>query len=136
MGFNEYATAKKNGKKLSLGAAAELVGSTRLQVSRVRDLLALSDQTVIDVLFRGGKVNIGTRALPSSTDSLISLITYFKARVSDIVDQSDLNSTSEDFTDDEIAMLNAEISDLQLRFGKRLLEKLNSKLFFSIKGGF
>jgi len=132
MGYREYVRAKNEGVKMSLGAAAELVGSTRLQISRARDLAELTGDHILNLLFGGGKVNIGVSNRPINTDNLLTLKNYFKSKIEDIVDQSKKSKIREDFTDNELTILEDTITDLQSQFSVRMLNKLTSKLYSKI----
>jgi hypothetical protein len=132
LGYREYTKAKKEGVKLSMGAAASKVSSTRLQVSRVRDLFELSGTKFIDILFDGGSINIGTTAQPKNTDNLLSIITFLKARITDIAESSTPSAASEDFTDAELDTINLTIENLEHTFSNRLLKKLSSVLYYKL----
>ena len=129
MAYREYIELKNNGIKISQGSIAEQFGTTRLMLSRAKTLSEMVSKDIMDILFNGGKIDIGDGYKPMLTDSLLTLINYFKKRDEEIVIKTKNNNKSNNFTDDEIALINEKFNELTSLFGSEMLKKLNSMLY-------
>ena len=128
MAYREWLTGKASGEKLAQGAVAEKYGVGLKQVGRVKQLEELAGKQIIELLFQGSKINIGTEAHPNNTDSLNSLINYFSKHRELIVAQTQSTTISEDFTDEEMSSLNNTLNKLQSEYSYRMLNRLKSIL--------
>ena len=133
MAYREYAKAKKEGEKISQGAAAELYGTTVKQLGRAQTLHKLAGDDIIELLFQGNKLNTGTISQPNNTDSLATLILYYKNRTEDLIDKSDKTKINEDFTDEEIELTNNVVRELRAAYSDRILNRINKMVYYSIK---
>lgn len=132
MAYREWLTGKASGEKLAQGAVAEKYGVGLKQVGRVKQLEELAGKQIIELLFQGNKINIGTEVNPNNTDSLSSLINYFSKHREMIIAQTESTKISEDFTDEEMDSLNNTLNKLQSEYSYRMLGRLkfllNAKL--------
>lgn len=128
MAYREWLTGKASGEKLAQGAVADKYGVGLKQVGRVKQLEELAGKQIIELLFQGSKINIGTEAYPNNTDSLNSLINYFSKHRELIVAQTQSTTISEDFTDEEMSSLNNTLNKLQSEYSYRMLNRLKSIL--------
>ena len=127
--YREYNLTKASGDKTGQGSVAETYGTTVKQIGRAKRLHELAGNDIIEMLFNGNKINIGTVQIPNNTDSLDSLIKYFSKRTEMIIEQSEQTGISEDYTDEELLMLDDTINKLQSEYSVRMLRKLNKKIF-------
>lgn len=132
MAYREWLAIKASGEKVSQGVLAEKHGVGLKQVGRVKQLDELAGKQIIELLFQGNKINIGTEVNPNNTDSLYSLINYFSKHREMIVAQTESTKISEDFTDEEMDSLNKTLNKLQSEYSYRMLGRLkfllNAKL--------
>lgn len=128
MAYREWLTSKVSGEKLAQGAVADKYGVGLKQVGRVKQLEELAGKQIIELLFQGNKINIGTEVNPNNTDSLYSLINYFSKHRELIVAQTKSTTISEDFTDEEMNSLNHTLNKLQSEYSYRMLNRLKSIL--------
>lgn len=128
MAYREWLTSKASGEKLAQGAVADKYGVGLKQVGRVKQLEELAGKQIIELLFQGNKINIGTEVSPNNTDSLYSLINYFNKHRELIVAQTQSTTISEDFTDEEMSSLNNTLNKLQSEYSYRMLNRLKSIL--------
>jgi len=133
MAYREYALSKKTGEKRDQGAIANRHGTTRNQLGKVKSLHECAGDEVIEFLFQGNKINTGTVNSPNNTDSLSTLVLFYKNRNTSIIENSEKTTINEDFTDEEIELSNKIITELSSIHSKRMLERINSMLFFKIK---
>jgi hypothetical protein len=130
MAYRYYTTKKKFGEKISQGEAAALIGTTRLQLSRAQKLHSLAGDTIINILFNGGKIDIGTKIKPYNTDNLLSLINYFKNRIDEIIEKTDNNNANiEDLTDDEKDYINNKFEEIKAEANNITMKKLEDMLY-------
>jgi hypothetical protein len=134
MAYREYALSKKTGEKRDQGAIATRHGTTRNQLGKVKSLHECAGDEVIEFLFQGNKINTGTVTNPNNTDSLSTLVLFYKNRNTTIIENSEKTTINEDFTDEEIELSNAIIIELSNIHSKRMLERINTMLYFKIKG--
>jgi len=133
MAYRMYAEAKANGEKVSQGYVAERMGTVVKQLGRASTLHKLAGDEIIELLFQGKKLNTGTILQPNNTDSLASLILFFKNKVDNLIDNSEKTTINEDFTDEEIELSNTIIHELTSIHSKRMLTRINTMLYHSIK---
>jgi len=131
--YKEMIRIKAIGEKMSQGEAGSKFGTTRLNISRVKTLYELAGEKVIEFLFQGNKINIGTKSKPNNTDSLPTLINYYRSRTDELIDNSNESKVSEDFTDDELNILSNTLDDLKAQFNTRMLDRLNNMIYNSIR---
>lgn len=135
LAYREYQDSKLKGDKIGQGAIAEKYGTTVKQLGRAKSLHTKAGDDVIELLFQGNKINVGTISQPCNTDSLATLITYYKNRTDELIEKSEKSTVSEDFTDEEIALSNEVIKELTSVHSTRMLERINKMLYFKIKEG-
>lgn len=128
LAYREYQRSKELGDKVGQGIIAESLGTTVKQLGRAKNLEELAGKQIIELLFQGNKINIGTEASPNNTDSLSSLINYFNKHRELIVAQTQSTTISEDFTDEEMSSLNNTLNKLQSEYSYRMLNRLKSIL--------
>ena len=128
MAYREYQRVRESGDKVGQGTIAESLGTTIKQLGRAKQLEEVAGKDIVELLFQGNKINIGTDAHPNNTDSLDSLINYFKKHREMIVIQTKSTNISEDYTDEEMATLNDALNKLQSEYSHRMLSRLNFML--------
>lgn len=128
MAYREYQRVRESGDKVGQGTIAESLGTTIKQLGRAKQLEEVAGKDIVELLFQGNKINIGTDAHPNNTDSLDSLINYFKKHREMIVIQTKSTNISEDYTDEEMATLNEALNKLQSEYSHRMLSRLNFML--------
>lgn len=133
MAYYEFVRLLDIGEKKSQGKVAGMFGSTRLQLSRVITLAKLADNRVIDHLFHGDKINIGTKMQPSNTDSLASIVSYFEKNIGDTLENSLSSGVKADLTDSEIKLVKEAMSSVKALMSKRVAKVFNEKLYHYIK---
>jgi len=134
MAYREYYSRHKaKGEKVGQAEVANQFGTTVKQLGRAGTLLKKAGEEIVEFLFQGNKINTGTEMDPNNTDSLASLINYFDKRGSTLLDLSNNSKVNEDFTVEEMEAINTALIDLKSQFGNRLLTRLNSMLFYSLK---
>ena len=124
LAYREYQRVKESGDKIGQGAVAESLGTTIKQLGRAKQLDEVAGKDIVELLFQGNRINIGTEAHPNNTDSLDSLINYFKKHREMIVIQTKSTNISEDYTDEEMLTLNDALSKLQSEYSHRMLSRL------------
>lgn len=129
MAYREYNRTKINGDKTPQATISETCGTTVKQLSRAQRLHQLAGDDIIEMLFNGNKINIGTVQAPNNTDSLDSLIKYFSKRTELIIEQSEQTNINEDYTDEELSTINDTVNKLQYEYSVRMLKLMNKKLF-------
>ena len=133
MGYKLYTASKAEGEKISQGVAADKTSTTVKQIGRVSTLHSLAGDKIIELLFQGNKINTGTITQPNNTDSLTTLVLYFKNRVEDIIEVTEQTTINEDFTDEEIELSNQIVRELTSIHSNRMLERINKMIYYSIK---
>jgi predicted GTPase len=133
MAYREWEGYKRSGEKVNQGAIAEKYGVSLKLLSRAKQLHALAGDRIVERLFQGNKINIGTEHQPNNTDSLHSLINYFSKQTEMIVAQSDNSTISDDYTDEESFRLNETISKLEFEFSGRMLSELSNRLYRKVQ---
>lgn len=128
MAYREWLSTKASGEKVAQGVIAEKYGVGLKQLGRVKQLEELAGKQIIELLFQGNKINIGTELNPNNTDSLYSLINYFNKHRELIVSQTKSSSISEDYTDEEVATLQNALNKLQSEYSGRMLSRLHTML--------
>ncbi len=131
--YNEFCKLRREGNTISQGAVAQQFGVSRLMLSRAKTLDELVSDDILNVLFNGGKINIGLESNPQLTDSLGSLINHFRANTQKILASSDGSSSMDDFTDDEIRSIYSKVDELKNEFSNRLLKKMTNILYAELK---
>lgn len=124
LAYREYQRVKESGDKIGQGAVAESLGTTIKQLGRAKQLDEVAGKDIVELLFQGNRINIGTEAHPNNTDSLDSLINYFKKHREMIVIQTKSTNISEDYTDEEMLTLNDALNKLQSEYSHRMLSRL------------
>lgn len=128
LAYREYQRVRELGEKVGQGAIAESLGTTIKQLGRAKQLDEVAGKDIVELLFQGNKINIGTEAHPNNTDSLDSLINYFKKHREMIVVQTKSTNISEDYTDEEMLTLNDALNKLQSEYSHRMLSRLTFML--------
>lgn len=128
LAYREYQRVRELGEKVGQGAIAESLGTTIKQLGRAKQLEEVAGKDIVELLFQGNKINIGTEAHPNNTDSLDSLINYFKKHREMIVIQTKSTNISEDYTDEEMLTLNDALNKLQSEYSHRMLSRLTFML--------
>ena len=126
--YREWRRLQESGDKVGQGEIAELTGTTVKQLGRAKQLEGVAGEDILELLFQGNKINIGTEVHPNNTDSLSSLINYFKKHRELIVAQTKATTISEDYTDEEMESLNSTLHTLQSEYSPRMLSRLNHML--------
>jgi len=124
----EYDRLRANGVKESQEAVCARYGTNRKMLSRAKKLSELVSNKVIEHMFNGGKINIGTESKPLMTDSLLSVYNYFKANESEVLEAS-AKEKAIIFTDDELHTLSSKLEELEAELGTRLLTKLSGMIY-------
>ena len=133
MAYREWKRLKDIGEKVGQGVIADDFGTSVALLGRVKKLESLSGSDIIEELFQGNKLNIGTQHQPILTDSLLSLINSFTKRKSEILANTKTTSISEDFTDEETKLVDSIIFKLEYEHSKRILKLLNKKIYLKLK---
>ena len=128
-----YLDEVKN-SKVSQGEIAELYGTNRLMLSRAKKLDEVAGRDVLDFLFDGNKINIGSKEKPIYTESLLSLINFYKKIKEEPINNS-TDNTNTDLTDDEkqfisdmFRLITAEANHITIRkLADRLYSYVGSK---------
>ena len=128
LAYREWRRLQESGDKVGQGEIAELTGTTVKQLGRAKQLEGVAGEDILELLFQGNKINIGTEVHPNNTDSLSSLINYFKKHRELIVAQTKATTISEDYTDEEMESLNSTLHTLQSEYSPRMLSRLNHML--------
>ena len=134
MAYREWESCKATGEKVNQGAIAEKYGVGLKQVGRAKQLHTLAGSAIMELLFQGNKINIGTEHSPNNTDSLYSLINYFNKHRELIIAQTESTNISDDYTDEELASLNVTLNRLKSEYSGRMLARLNTMLHYEFKG--
>ena len=124
MAWREYQRLRELGEKIGQGEVADWMGTTIKQLGRAKQLDEVAGKDIVELLFQGNRINIGTEAHPNNTDSLSSLINYFKKHREMIVIQTKSTNISEDYTDEEMLTLNDALNKLQSEYSHRMLSRL------------
>lgn len=124
MAWREYQRLRELGEKIGQGEVADWMGTTIKQLGRAKQLDEVAGRDIVELLFQGNRINIGTEAHPNNTDSLSSLINYFKKHREMIVIQTKSTNISEDYTDEEMLTLNDALNKLQSEYSHRMLSRL------------
>lgn len=132
MAYRVYSQSKADGEKVGQGSVAESCGTTVKQLGRAKQLHTLAGDEVLELLFQGSKLNTGTVSQPNNTDSLSTLILYFKNRTKSIIDNTNETTINEDFTDEEIELCNSTLRELTSVHSVRMLKRLNGMLHYHI----
>jgi hypothetical protein len=133
LAYREYAESKRTGDKISQGVVAEKYGTTVKQLGRAKSLHKVAGDETLEHLYQGNLINTGSKIQPNYTDSLATLILYFKNRNKDLLENSDKSNINEDFTDEEIELCNQMLSNLEASLSIRMLERLNKMIYYKIK---
>ncbi len=133
MAYREWLRLKSLDEKVGQGVVAEQFGTTVKQLGRAKTLHTKAGDDILEFLFQGNKINTGTQMEPSITDSLASLINFFVKSREGLLDNSKNSKVSEDFTEEETAALNESIQELKSQYSERMLSRLNSLIFYSLK---
>jgi len=131
MAYRMYAEGKAKGEKVSQGAIANLAGTTRKQLARAKELHGLAGDVVIELLFQGQRINTGTMSQPNNTDSLATLIAYYKKVTEELVENTETTKINEDFTDEEITLSNQVVRELTDIHSKRMIKRICTMLYYS-----
>lgn len=124
LAYREWQRLRENGDKVGQGEISELMGTTVKQLGRAKKLEEVAGKDIMELLFQGNRINIGTEINPNNTDSLSSLINYFQKHRELIVSQTNATTISEDYTDEEMESLNRTIRNLQSEYSPRMLSRL------------
>lgn len=133
MAYREWESYRRAGEKINQGAIADKYGVSLKLLSRAKQLHTLTGDKIIERLFQGNKINIGTEHQPNNTDSLHSLINYFSKQTEIIMAQSESTTISDDYTDEESARLNDMINKLEFEFSGRMLSELSNRLYRKVQ---
>ena len=118
--YNEYIRLKNNGEKISMSSVAEDFGSSRAMINRAKKLYEYAPDNIIQALLNGEKVQLGSKG---KTDSLYSIINYFKTLSEEILKDSRTNEEI-DITDDEKEYVNSVLADFECNFDINVLKYL------------
>jgi len=126
-----YDSSLLNGERIGKGKAAETMGTSRNSMNKAEQLQKLAGSEIIELLFNGNKINIGTDSKPSMTDSLTSLVNHFKSNVDSIIASSlGKQEMSNNMTDEELDTCRTAVETLEYEYGQRMLLTI-SKLLYS-----
>lgn len=123
--LREYNRLKTEGEKASQGSVAALFGTTRQALNRAKVLSETVSSTIMDTLFNGGKINIGSIEQPFNTDSLTAVYNYFKKQQDETLIG---NIGSGKLTDDEIAAVNNKITECKNEFSGSVMKYIAERL--------
>jgi len=126
--YKYYIDLLKKGEKVSQGEIAEMFGTKRNQISRVKTLNKVAGSKVIDFLFNGGKIKIGDR----STDNLQAIIKYYKV-LNDKVFEDSIGNEYRDITDDELALAKELSEHITSEYNDYIVEEIANKLYSYLK---
>lgn len=129
MAYREWSRLKSIGEKIGQGVVADMFGTTVKQLGRAKQLHTKAGDEILESLFQGNKLNIGTSNQPMMIDSLSSLINYFNKHTDEILAQTELTNISEDFTDEEDNIIELILGDLKAQLSDRMLKRLNSVIY-------
>lgn len=129
MAYREWEACRVSGEKGSQGSIAEKYGIGLKQIGRAKQLYSLAGSNIMELLFQGNKINIGTEHLPNNTDSLYSLINYFNKHRELIISQTESTNISDDFTDEENFSLTNTLNNLKSEYSGRMLSRLNMMIY-------
>lgn len=132
MAYRDYISYQTIGEKYGQAEICKRHGTVVKQLGRVSTLMKLAGEEIIELLFNGNKLNIGTLERPCLTDSLQSLITYYKKRTEEIIKNTELSRSNDDFTDEEMFELRETVNSLIASYSGRMLNKLINVLSNSI----
>lgn len=119
-----------NGNKITIGEAAELFGSKRDVVSRVKSLHKIAGDEVIEALFNGKKIIID-KINNKSTDNIRSILNYYKLLNQEIIDNN--KEQKLDLTDEEKEFINEIFDNLYSQHSSLLLLGLANKIYKELK---
>ncbi len=119
---------ESKGIKTTIGSVAEKYGTTRNMVSRVKKLSGLAQPEIIDALFNGKKIDIGTTGRPLKSDSLYAIINYYKKKKQEELEKEIAIDTSGAFTDDEIASIQEMAKSIKSQFNIKQIDYLKNLL--------
>jgi len=132
--YKEFEQLQEEGNKISQGEVAKKYGTNRKMLGRVKKLSSLVSIEVMDILFNGGKINIGDENKPMLTDSIVSLINYFEGANERIINSSIQSDASQDFTDEEMIKLYGILESNKKELNSdRLFKKLASIIYIDSK---
>ena len=129
LAYREYEISREEGDKTSQGVVAEMFGTTVKQLGRAAALKKLAGDEIIELLFQGNKINIGTERQPNNTDSLDSLIKYFQKHRESIITQTEQSRIGDEYTDEEIAQIRDTVKQLQDEYSHRMLKMINKIIY-------
>jgi len=122
--YKYYIEMKEKGEKVSMGEAADKFSVSRQLVDRAKKADLLVSPEVFDQLWSGSKLALGGSGL---TDSLLSVINYYKTLSDDIIAKS--KNIIPDLTDDETAYINELVDNLTSTHNNVFIKALSSRLF-------
>lgn len=128
-----YNKTMLNGEKLNKGVVSAQFGISRNSLYLAEQLISLAGVNVINYLFEGNKINIGTEHKPLLTDNLKTLVNHFKSRTDNLLELSKATtkSTSE-YTDEELAMVNDLVTEVQNQLSGRLMQLFSDRIYSTL----
>lgn len=127
--YKTYQAFVASGERVGKGKLAEQMGVSRSVFYRAEKLAKLINADLLDMLYNGDKLNIGTEHHPIFTDNLSTLVNHFETNLDAIKELSEAQPRANDLTDSELAKIQVALDDLQSQFGKRVLSAISSRLY-------
>lgn len=120
----------RRGENPAKGTIASKFGISRNNLYLAEQLLKVSDEDIIEFLFKGNKINIGDSKQPKLTDSLKQLVNHFKSKTKDVLELSEETSSSvSDYTEEDLILVEELLNDVYAQLPRRLEKLFASKAF-------
>jgi DNA-binding MarR family transcriptional regulator len=137
LAYKEYIKRKATGERVSMGRIAQEFGSNRTQVDKVKQIEEMGFKEIINELFNGNKINIGTQQQAIKTNSLNSILSFCKKKkeeLNDIVIIKDdvAEHITNDMTEEEIAEIVNEFNKLSAKYSETQLKYLSNIIYSRI----
>jgi ParB/RepB/Spo0J family partition protein len=128
----EYNKRKEQGIKVKKTELAKEFGVSRRNLARAFSLEEYIPKDIMDLLFNGKKINIGTKSNPLMTDSINAILSHYKKQVSEKKVES-LMYDPADLTDDEVSFINDKYSEIVTTMTGHMLKALTDRLYAKLK---
>jgi hypothetical protein len=130
--LKQYNSLVLAGESPSKGVVATEAGVSRNSLYLAEQLLEVAGEKIIDHLFNGNKLNIGTETKPIITDSLKQLTNYYKSKTDDLLELSNTSvKTTSDYTEEELTLVADLIGNAKAQLPGRLLELYKQQVLIS-----
>lgn len=131
LAITAYRMMVNSDSKVTAQVAAETVGADRRKVGNAKNIATKYGRIdILDLLYDGGKVNVGSDYEPFNTDSLPAILNWLKS-ISKKEKQIDVRGKVE-MTEEQFTKCNSIVSDL-IKLDTKMIKHISGKLYYYIK---